>query len=73
MITRQQAIDLYGSAVLLADALGYTSRHAIYMWPKTGPIPEGPYLKLRYQLKPKAFDARGNLIRSKPEAKPKAA
>lgn len=62
MITRQQAIDLYGSAILLADALGYSSRHAIYMWPKEGNIPEAAYLKLRYQLKPEAFDADGTLI-----------
>ena len=62
MITRQQAIDLYGSAILLAEALGYSSRHAIYMWPKEGSIPEGAYLKLRYQLKPEAFDADGALV-----------
>lgn len=62
MITRQQAINLFGSAVAVAEALGYTSRHAIYMWPKTGRIPEGAYLKIRYELKPDAFDAAGNLI-----------
>lgn len=62
MLTRQQAINLFGSAINLAEKLGYASRHAIYMWPKTGPIPEGPYLKIRYQLKPDAFDAAGKLI-----------
>ncbi len=62
MISRQQAIDLYGSASALADALGYTSRHAVYMWPKDGPIPNEPYLRLRYQLKPEAFDADGGLL-----------
>lgn len=61
MITRQQAINLFGSAVALAEALGYTSRHAIYMWPKTGHIPEGAYLKIRYQLKPEAFSDAGTL------------
>jgi hypothetical protein len=61
MITRQQAINLFGSAVELASALGYTSRHAIYMWPKSGDIPEAPYLKIRYQLKPDAFNADGSL------------
>ena len=61
MITRQQAIDLYGSAAALAEALGYASRHAVYMWPKDQ-IPNEPYLRLRYQLKPDAFDADGNLI-----------
>lgn len=67
MITRQQAIALFGSAVKVADALGYTSRHAVYMWPKTGPIPREPYLRIRYELKPEAFDADGRLI-VKPEA-----
>lgn len=63
IMTRQQAIDLYnGSVSDLAAALGYTSRHAVYMWPRDRPIPESAYLKLRYQLKPEAFDAAGELI-----------
>lgn len=62
MITRQQAIALYGSAQALADALNYTSRHAVYMWPKDGAIPSEPYLRLRYQLRPDAFDADGMYI-----------
>lgn len=63
-ITRQQALDLYGgSAMKLAAALEYTSRHAIYMWPKEGPIPETPYLKLRYELKPEAFNLDGSIKR----------
>lgn len=61
MITRNEAITLYGSASALADALGYASRHAVYMWPKTGPIPREPYLRLRYELKPHLFDAAGKL------------
>lgn len=60
-ITRQEAISLYGSAIKLAAALKYKSRHAIYMWPKKGPIPDAPYMKLRYQLKPEAFTASGSL------------
>ena len=64
MITRQQAINLYGSATSLANALGYKSRHAIYMWSKTGPIPREPYLILRYELKPCAFAKDGNYIGS---------
>jgi hypothetical protein len=63
MITRQQAIDLFGSAAALAEALGYTSRHAVYMWPK-GRVPNEPYLRLRYQLRPEAFDMEGNYIPS---------
>jgi hypothetical protein len=55
-------MDLYdGSAVKLAEALQYTSRHAIYMWPRDRPIPESAYLKLRYQLKPEAFDSEGKI------------
>ncbi len=62
MITRQQAIDLYGGSVIkLADALGYTSRHAVYMWPKVGPIPNEPYMRLRYELRPEAFKTDGTL------------
>lgn len=60
MLTRQQAIDLYGSAAALADALGYASRHAVYMWPKDR-VPREPFLRLRYELKPDAFDDGGNL------------
>lgn len=68
MLTRQQAIDLFGSAIKLADALGYTSRHAVYMWPKKGAIPEGPYLKIRYELKPEAFNKDGSLRASRKAA-----
>lgn len=68
MLTRNEAVALYGSVAALAAALGYTSRHAVYMWPKTGPIPEGAYLKLRYQLKPEAFDASGKLIKRRKAA-----
>lgn len=65
MITREQAVALYGGSVAaLAKDLGYTSRHAVYMWDKADPIPEAAYLKLRYQLKPEAFDAKGRLRKS---------
>ena len=64
MITRNEAIALYGSAVALAEALGYASRHAVYMWPKDGHIPNEPYMRLRYQLRPEAFNADGTLIAS---------
>lgn len=62
MLTRTQAVSLFGGSVQdLAKALGYTSRHAVYMWDKEAPIPESAYLKIRYQLKPEAFDAKGRL------------
>jgi hypothetical protein len=73
MITRTQAIALFGSAVELAAALGYTSRHAVYMWPKDGAIPEGAFLKIRFQLKPGAFDAAGDLLPGAIEAPAKPA
>ena len=77
MINRQQAIALFGSAIALADALGYTSRHAIYMWPKDGSIPEAAFLKIRYQLKPEAFGESGELnpdaLSSAPAVKNEAA
>jgi hypothetical protein len=71
MINRSQAIELFGSAVALAAALGYSSRHAVYMWPKGEGehIPESAYLKIRYQLKPEAFDASGRLRSPKPTRK----
>lgn len=66
MITRTQAVALYGGSVSdLAAALGYTSRHAVYMWKKDEPVPESAYLKLRYQLRPEAFDKNGKLIVAK--------
>lgn len=61
MITRQQAVDLYGGVAALAAALGYSSRHAVYMWPKDR-VPREPYMRLRYELRPEAFDAAGNLL-----------
>lgn len=66
-ITRQQAIELYGSAAALAEALGYASRHAVYMWAKER-VPREPYLRLRYELRPEAFDRRGNYIGPPPAA-----
>ncbi len=64
MISREEALSLYdGSAVKLAEALGYTSRHAVYMWPKQGSIPNEPYLRLRYELKPERFNKDGSIRR----------
>lgn len=58
-ITRDEAIGLYGTAIDLAKALGY-ERAAVYMWPADA-IPELPYLRLRYELRPEAFKANGDL------------
>lgn len=62
MITKEQAIALYGSVKELQTALGLKTHSAIYMWPNWKPIPEAHALRIRYQLKPEAFDAVGNYI-----------
>lgn len=54
-ITKQQAIEVYGgNASALARALNI-SPAAIYQW-SDGPIAEGYALKLRFVLKPGAFN-----------------
>lgn len=60
-LTKEQAIELFGSVKALQAALGLKTHSAIYMWEDGEPIPDGHYLRIRYQLKPKAFDAAGNL------------
>lgn len=52
MMTKEQAIALYGSPEELRKALGLKSRHAVYMWPDGEPIPEKHELRIRYVLKP---------------------
>src|SRR5690606_6913604 len=69
MITKSQAIELYGSVKALQAALGLKTHSAIYMWPDGEPIPENHALRLRYQLKPEAFDEKGNYIA--PTSKPR--
>lgn len=64
-ITKEQAIRLFGSVKSLQTALGLKTHSAIYMWPDGEPIPENHALRIRYQLKPEAFDQAGNLIDSK--------
>lgn len=70
MLTKEEAIELFGSVKELQAALGLKTHSAIYMWKDGEAIPEAHELRIRYQLKPKAFDAQGNL---KPAAKKKAA
>lgn len=66
MITKEQAIALFGSVKALQAALGLKTHSAIYMWKDGEPIPEAHELRLRYQLKPEAFGADGNLIAQPP-------
>lgn len=62
MVTKEQAIALYGSVKALQAALGLKTHSAIYMWPDGQPIPDAHALRLRYQLRPEAFDEDGNYI-----------
>lgn len=75
MITRAQAIALYGSVKELQAALGLKTHSAISMWGADRPIPREHYLRLRYELKPEAFTAAGKYVgpRAKPTTKRKAA
>lgn len=63
-ITRDQAVALFGSVKDLQHALGLKTHSAIYMWAADEPIPEKQFLKIRYELRPDAFDADGNLLLS---------
>jgi hypothetical protein len=62
MLLKEQAIGLFGSVKGLRDALGLRTRSAIYMWKPGEPIPETHELRIRYELKPQAFDANGGLL-----------
>ncbi len=69
MLIKEQAIALFGSVKALQLALGLKTHSAIYMWADGMPIPEAHELRIRYQLKPEAFDAEGNLLVGDPQAK----
>ena len=60
-ITKEQAIALFGSRKALQATLGLKSHAAIVMWPDGEPIPDAHALRIRYQLKPEAFDAKGRI------------
>lgn len=57
MMTKSEAIALFGSPNALRLALGLKTRQAIYMWPDDKPIPEAHELKIRHVLKPKGLRA----------------
>lgn len=61
MITKTQAVHLFGSVEKLRAALGLKNRQAIYQWPEDR-IPEKHFLRIRYELRPEAFDEQGNLL-----------
>lgn len=60
MLTKTQAIELFGSVEKLRLALGLKTRQAIYMWGEN--VPTHHALRIRYELMPEAFDEQGNLI-----------
>lgn len=60
MITKAQAIELFGTVEKLRAALGLKNRQAIYQW-KEDRIPMNHFLRIRYELRPDAFDVQGNL------------
>lgn len=70
MLTKEQAIELFGSVKELQAALGLKTHSAIYMWQDGQPIPDNHALRIRYELRPDAFDANGSL---RPPKKPRAA
>jgi hypothetical protein len=61
MITKAQAIELFGTVEKLRAALGLKNRQAIYQW-REDRIPENHFLRIRYELKPEAFDTQGNFL-----------
>ncbi len=60
-MTKEQAIGLFGSVKGLRDALGLRTRSAIYMWKDGEAIPDTHELRIRYELRPEAFDENGDL------------
>ena len=54
IITRAQAVAVYGTQKALANALGI-SPQAVSLWKEDAPIPQGHALRLKYELNPEAF------------------
>ena len=56
LITKEQAIEAFGSAAKLARALGIT-KGAVSQWQPGEPIPQAQALRLKYVIAPKKFKA----------------
>lgn len=54
-ISKEQAIELFGTQVALAEALGI-SQPAVALWKDGKPIPQKHAYRIRYELKPEAFE-----------------
>lgn len=61
MLTKEQAIGLFGTRKALQKALGLKSHAAIVMWKDGEPIPDVHELRIRYELMPHAFNDDGTL------------
>lgn len=66
-IFKKDAVSIYGTQQALADALGI-SRSAVAMWADNKPIPAEHALRLRYELKPGAFNKNGQFKAAKKAA-----
>ena len=51
-ISKQKAIEIFGSITALAKALGIT-QSAVSQWPDNKPIPILQEMKLKYEILPK--------------------
>lgn len=60
-ITKRQALSLFENSSELAAALGRTPG-AVSHWPLDEPIPQEHALRIRYELRPEAFDLSGQLV-----------
>ena len=54
IITKEQAVEVYGTQRKLAAALGITEG-AVSQWKKGEPIPQEQALRLRYIIAPRKF------------------
>lgn len=57
-IFKEEAIELFGGVRELASALGISTA-AVYQWKDDAPIPAEKALRIRYELRPDAFDSTG--------------
>ena len=56
IIIKEQAVEAFGSATKLAEALGITDG-AVSQWKPGEPIPQAQALRLKYVIAPRKFKA----------------
>lgn len=59
-LSKADAISLFGSVVGVQRALGLKNHTTVSMWSEY--IPAEHYLRIRYEVRPDAFDKRGRYI-----------